>query len=48
MGYIVVALVSFLIGYALCFKWFRKDIIEGKPIVFGEGVYIATKKKVES
>jgi len=48
MSYIVVALVSFLIGYALCFKWLRKDIIEGKPIVFSKCVYIATKKKVES
>ena len=30
MGYIVVALVSFLFGYALCFKWLGEDIIKGK------------------
>jgi hypothetical protein len=47
MGYVVVAIVSFLAGYTMCFKWFRKDIIEGKPIVFNKVVYVATKKKVE-
>ena len=47
MGYIVVAIVSFLVGYTMCFKWFRKDIIEGKPIVFSKGVYVAHKKKIE-
>ena len=47
MAYIVVAFVSFIIGYALCFKWFQQDIIEGKPIVFNKGIYVATKKKIE-
>lgn len=47
MGYLLVAIVSFFIGYALCFSWFKRDIIEGKPIVFKNGVYVATKKKIE-
>jgi hypothetical protein len=47
MAYIVVAFVSFIIGYALCFKWFQQDITQGKPIVFNKGVYVAIKKKIE-
>ena len=47
MGYIVIGVVSFLFGYALCFKWFKKDIVEGKPIAFNEGIYVASKKKIE-
>ena len=47
MAYIVVGLVSFLFGYGLCFKWFKKDVVEGKPIAFNEGVYVASKKKIE-
>jgi len=47
MGYIVVAIVSFLVGYTLCFKWLGEDIIEGNPIKLNKDVYVATKKKVE-
>lgn len=47
MGYLLVAVVSFFIGYALCFGWFKRDIIEGKPIVFKDGVYVAYRKKIE-
>lgn len=47
MGYLLVAVVSFFIGYVLCFGWFKRDIIEGKPIVFKDGVYVATRKKIE-
>ena len=47
MAYIVVAFVSFIIGYALCFKWFQQDITQDKPIVFNKGVYVAIKKKIE-
>ena len=47
MGYLLVAIVSFFIGYALCFGWLKKDIIEGKPIVLKGGVYVAIKKKIE-
>ncbi|NWK73773.1 hypothetical protein HYG93_05605 [Acinetobacter sp. SwsAc6] len=47
MVYVAVGLVSFLLGYGVCFKWFKKDIVEGKPIAFNEGVYVASKAKIE-
>ncbi len=43
MGYIVVALVSFLFGYALCFKWLGEDIIKGNLIKLNKDVYVASK-----
>ena len=43
MGYIVVALVFFLFGYALCFKWIGEDIIKGNLIKLNKDVYVASK-----
>ncbi len=45
MGYIVVAIVTFFIGYALCFRFFKSDIQHGKPMVLGGDVYVAEKMK---
>lgn len=47
MAYIVVVSAGFLIGYVLCFKHFRDDITQSKPIKFGDSVYVASKKKIE-
>ena len=48
MGYIVVALVSFLFGYALCFKWLGEDIIKGNLIKLNKDVYTASKVDTKS
>ena len=48
MGYIVVALVSFLFGYALCFKWLGEDIIKGNLIKLNKDVYVASKVDTKS
>lgn len=47
MAYIVVAIVGFFIGYMLCFKHFRDDITQSKPIKLGDSVYVASKKQIE-
>jgi hypothetical protein len=44
MPYILVGLISFFIGYAMCFRFFQKDITQKKPMVFRGQVYIAEKK----
>lgn len=47
MSYILIAIIAFLVGYTLCFKFFQDDITQGKPIVFKKGVYVASKKEIE-
>lgn len=43
MWYLIIGLISFFVGYSLCFKFFKDDIVQGKPIVFKRGVYVASK-----
>jgi hypothetical protein len=43
MEFIVVGILAFIAGYALCFKHFRDDVTNGKVMAFKSGGYVASK-----